>query len=230
MNPKILTALAALLVGSCAHSSKPVPLEKPIRTLGVASNCGSLISRESLAWLNVGADDHTTKGVSQWGMDADLPRQLEEATGGRIRTVPVEADTLNVLAWRGESMFGGKTEADMLRDAIRPPAQPVDAYLLYIIGADGHPTGQRVNVRYGMGIFSRINTKLAHVQCTAHLVDAATFKKLRVVKIGQIREVGSDLLLDRWDEYSPEQMSRVRAILGDLWRQGVHDLVARTPL
>lgn len=229
MKKTTLLITATLVTAGCAHKP-PAALDNPVRTLGVASNCGSVISRESLAWLNVGADDHTVIAVPTWALDTALPQQLEEATAGRVKVVQVDADLLAVMQWRGENMFNSRTEADMLRAAIRPPAQAVDAYLLYTMGADGTPSGQRVNVRYGVGIFSRINLKLAHVQCTAQLVDAATFKKVRHVKIGQIEEIGSDLNIDRWEDYSPEQMARVRTILSGLWRKGVNDIVAKTPL
>lgn len=230
MFSKALYLLVALTVAGCAHRSQPPALEKPIRTLGVASNCGSIISRESLAWLNVGADDHTTRDSTGWGLDEALPQQLTEASNGRVQTIPVNADLLAIMQWRGESMFGGRTEADMLRAAIRQPTQSVDAYLLYTVGADGTPSGQRVNVRYGMGIFSRIRLNLAHVQCTAWLVDASSFKTIRRLRIGQTAEVDSGLLLDRWEEYSPQQMIQVQLILSKLWRKAVDDIVAQTPL
>lgn len=229
MKIRFLLLLPALLAAGCAHNSPPKPLDKPVHTLGVASNCGSLISRESLAWLNVGADDHTALPIHSWGLDAALPAQLEEATGRRIKTVPVDADLFSVMAWRGERMFGGQTETDMLRAAIRPPAQPVDAYLLYTIGA-GSPTNERVNVRYGVGLFSRINLKLAHVQCNARLVDAATFKTMRWVQVNQTQPASDDILLDRWEEYPPQLMEKVRAVLAPLWRKGVDEVVAKTPL
>lgn len=53
---------------------------------------------------------------------------------------------------------------------------------------------------------------------------------IRLLHIGQMAEVDSGLLLDRWEEYSPQQMIQVQLILSKLWRKAVDDVVAQTPL
>lgn len=232
MRRLLVLPLIALLLSGCAQKPAPVKLATPIRTLGVASNCGAVMSRESLAWFKVGLDDHSTMDVRGWQLDDSVKRLVEARTG--ITTIDVNADLAKIMKWRGQSVFSSTTQADMLRGAIVPPSRPVDAYLLLtqgLYGSDSNITGpQSVNVRYGIGIFSRINLKLAHVQCNAMLVDARTFERLQAIGVDQTARVEDDLVLDRWEDYTPEQLGRVRKTLTNLWEKGLDDVITRMPL
>lgn len=229
-----LLPLVTLVVAGCAQKPATVTLDKPIRTLGVASNCGATMTREALAWFKVGLDDHTTMDVRGWGLDASIKRLVEVRTGGAVTSVDIHANLPAIMSWRGESWFGGPTYAEMLRAAIEVPPQQVDAYLLYTEGRYGENSNitgpQSVNTRYGIGLFSRMALKVAHVECNAILVDATTFKPLHGVTVNQTEPFESDLNLDRWEDYTPEQLARVRKMLTGLWEKGITEVVDRMPL
>jgi len=90
-------------------------------------------------------------------------------------------------------------------DKVFEHAPPNDLYLVFMMSRGKHG-------KLGFGIDTSAD-KIAHYSCVANIYDPKTRKIIRRYPLYAEDPVQDDVLENTWDEYSDEQMQKVRKIL-----------------
>ena len=210
-----------LLLCGCVTPVPPDKLAK-IHSIGVASDCGSVITRESYALLVFG-NEITTGDISAWRLDDHAVETISAAVRPRFEVRRIEVDFAALRAWDDALHLASSTPSpDLLRRAIHAPAQPADAYLLI----ERLELGEGVQRRHGLGVWSTVGGQHAHAFCRLRLIDPKSFEIIAGGRMEEVVPLPSDLRLDRWELYDEAQRQRVRTALEEALAKGLKRILA----
>lgn len=216
-----LLAWLLVVVSGCVT---PVPPDKlaRIQSIGVASGCGGVITRESYALLVFG-NEITTGDISDWRLDSRAVETVAAAVRPRFEVRRIEVDFAALEEWNDALHFVSSTPSpDLLKRAIRAPAEPVDAYLLI----ERFAIGEGVQRRHGLGVWSTVGGQHAHAFCRLRLFDPRSFEIIAGGRIEEMVLLPADLRLDRWELYDEAQRQRIRTALEEALDTGLRRILA----
>lgn len=216
----VVVALAAL--GGCAQKPPPDPIDlASAKSIGIYSHCGAVVHRQADAWFNVGLDDHTTRAVPDWQLDAALAEAIRnglptsvEATDvaldvglTTIATQLVRRDDPNALWALAIASANAKTD---LYVVVFPRSSNV-----FWIGEQGYYR-REPNAKFGFGIYTRMAERTAHAVCAAFVYDARQHKVVRRFTLYDSATMPGEAVASTWNEFTPEQLETARDTLRPL--------------
>lgn len=206
-----LSALAA-----CAPKPPPDPIDlASAKTIGVYSFCGVTVRRQSDAWIKGPLDDTSYRKVPEWDLDATLTRAIREGLPPGPEAIDTSIDSARA-AIASTLVVRGAPNA-LWRTAIATADPKADLYVVvfpnesnvFWIGDQGYAR-RDVNIKTGFGIYTRLADRTAHAACGALVYDVRKHKPVGRFALNALEEVPSELVEPTWDDYTPEQLDKVR--------------------
>lgn len=209
----LCAALIAGLLGGCGGTAIPPDRLAGIKSIGVASGLGDVITRDTVGFVGFG-NVETSGDISSWQLDDFIEAAIKDRLQLKFAVQELDADP-GILN-RGRDLTGlqALTTADTpvetrLVGALKPGQPAVDAYLVFLKQRGDSTRGGL----YGLGVFSQGADVAVYGDYAIALIDARSHQVLRGVSFDSRLMLPGDLKLDRWGDYSEAQRARIRDAL-----------------